>query len=111
LVLVACGKPSEQAKPAFKQSEYAKNPNGDCVAHPTNYYDERAASKNGLQELTFLACQYRTRSDYHASQLDKVGKNERDVHLQIALRCSREFLAAMEAMQRVGVTDYNCNAL
>jgi hypothetical protein len=114
-MLVACDKPSNKAtsrsQAAFVQSEFAKNPDGDCVAHPTDYYDERATSQKGLQELTFLTCQYQTRSDYHAKKLDDAGKDQRDAHLQIALRCGTESLAALKAMQKAGVTKLSCDAL
>jgi len=108
IALGGCDK--EPPAPKYVQAEYAKDPDGDCEARPSELYAEKAKTPAGIEDLIFMACHFNVRGDYHSAKAKALQEPPGDpnTHLAKALRCTREAITAAEALQQVGVTKFRC---
>lgn len=108
--LGGCGKEQSDSSGArYTQSDYAKNPDGECDTHPSEFYAEKANSKPGIEELIYTSCQYKTRGDHHGREGERgAGIDQRGAHLTKGMACLQEHIAILKALQQVGVMNVQC---
>jgi hypothetical protein len=114
-ILSACDRTPVAPKagdPSFVPKDFAKNPDADCEAHQSDYYEELVAKPNGLQDLIFLHCQLAARRSWHgarARDLAAAGHGEAfKKELATAMRCERENVAVLAAMRKIGIINIPC---
>ena len=89
---------------AYTQAEYAKNPAEQCETRSEDFYANKAATGRGIQEVIAASCQAGIRGDYHG-RLAKDGSAE---DTQSAIDCAKQQISALKALQKVGVTAFDC---
>lgn len=100
-LLSGCSKeqPEKPAAVSYVQSDYAKNPDGDCAVRPADFYSEKVKTPAGIEESIVTYCQYRVRGDYHSREgTDGAGIDQRRAHVGKGIACLREAIAIANAL-------------